>query len=119
MKKFSLIDNDKIRKHLANTSPAKVTHAFPKSRRFSNPNPEYRMSKLDVRRHSTIRRNLLCRRGIAALDLAKGQTSPRTVSFRRDLPPTDKLRHLRSLGKPTVFQSAVRRPKIGTTPTTR
>jgi len=39
MKKISLVDNEKIRKHLANNSPAKITHAFPKSRRFSNPNP--------------------------------------------------------------------------------
>ncbi len=41
MKKFSLATNEQIRKHLANSSPAKITHAFPKSRRFGNPNPEY------------------------------------------------------------------------------
>lgn len=41
MKKFSLVSNEDIRKHLANTSPAKVTHSFSKSRRFLDPNPEY------------------------------------------------------------------------------
>lgn len=119
MKKFSLIDNDKIRKHLANTSPAKITHAFPKSKRFSNPNPEYRMEHLDARKHSTIQRNPPYRRGTAALASVKGQTSPRTVSFRRDLLPTDKHHRLRSSVKPIVFRWGGRRPRIGTTPTMR
>lgn len=41
MKKFSLVNNETIRRHLANTSPAKVVHSFSKSRRFDKPNPEY------------------------------------------------------------------------------
>ena len=40
MKKFSLVCNEDIRKHLANTSPAKITHSFSKSRRFLDANPE-------------------------------------------------------------------------------
>lgn len=39
-KKISLVSNEDIRKHLANNSPAKITHSFSKSRRFLEPNPE-------------------------------------------------------------------------------
>jgi len=41
MKKFSLLPNEKVRKHLANTSPAKFICAFAKSPRFMRANPEY------------------------------------------------------------------------------
>jgi len=41
MKKFSLVSNEEIRKHLANTSSAKISHSFSKSRRFLEHNPEY------------------------------------------------------------------------------
>jgi hypothetical protein len=41
MKKFSLVSNESVRKHLANTSPAKITNAFAKSPRFMRANPEY------------------------------------------------------------------------------
>ena len=54
MKKFSLITNDAVRNHLANKSPAKVTHAFPRSKRFGNANPEYIQIDPDAKRPSTI-----------------------------------------------------------------
>lgn len=39
---MSLISPDKIRNHLGNHSPSKITHAFTKSKRFITANPEYR-----------------------------------------------------------------------------
>ena len=54
MKKFSLVNNEAIRKHLANTSSAKVTHAFPKAQRFGATNPEYILSHLDANKLFTV-----------------------------------------------------------------
>ena len=39
MTHISTVNPEIIRKHLANNSPAKITHAFPKSKRFPEPNP--------------------------------------------------------------------------------
>lgn len=33
-KKISLVSDEDIRKHLANNSPAKITHSFSRSKRF-------------------------------------------------------------------------------------
>jgi len=51
-KKISIVPNEAIRKHLANNSTAKVTHAFPKATRFSPPNPEYFFLYLGANKHS-------------------------------------------------------------------
>ena len=80
MKKFSLITNDAVRSHLANNSPAKVTHAFPKAKRFGNKNPEYPRVYSDVNKLTTVR-NLHYppyRNARVALDLVKDLISPRT-----------------------------------------
>lgn len=39
MEKMSLLSSNTIRNHLANNSPSKYAHAFPKGKRFSSPNP--------------------------------------------------------------------------------
>lgn len=83
MKKFSLITNDAVRNHLANKSPAKVTHAFPRSKRFGNANPEYIQIYQDAKKPSTIHLlpSPLFPSGRVALALAKNLTSLKTPSF--------------------------------------
>ena len=51
--KVSLVSPDAIRNHLANTSPAKISHSFTRSRRFSPANPEYPSIDPGARRHAT------------------------------------------------------------------
>lgn len=41
MKGISTTSPEVIRRHQANTSKTKIAHQFPKTKRFSNPNPEY------------------------------------------------------------------------------
>ena len=53
MKKFSLLSNEQIRKHLANTSPAKVTHSFSKSKRFTKKDPQFDIIYSGARKPST------------------------------------------------------------------
>jgi len=60
MKRFSLVDNEAIRKHLANRSTSKMAHAFSKSQRFLPATPEYQQTYTDANkllivivRHST------------------------------------------------------------------
>lgn len=49
MEKISLLSPEAVRNHLANSSPSKFAHAFPKQKRFSEPNPEYSPSNADVK----------------------------------------------------------------------
>ena len=81
MKKFSLLTNEQVRKHLANTSTAKVTHVFPKAKRFSNPNPEYVCFDIGVKKPAIWDRPHLFPRDEVASVLGKGLILLRTRSF--------------------------------------
>lgn len=101
MKKFSLVSNENIRKHLANTSPAKITHSFSKSRRFLDPNPEY------PDRHSDAKRPITAAQPhfpnvTAALVSAAGPISPRVQ--------LSLLLHLLTASLPSLINSVKRTP---------
>jgi hypothetical protein len=89
MKKFSLLTNDQIRKHLANTSPAKVTHSFSKTRRFFNSNPEYLTPHPDAKRPSMAALPLFPT-ATAASDSANAQISRIIPSYLLDHPHINK-----------------------------
>lgn len=87
-KRISLVDNDKIRNHLANNSPAKIVHSFSKSKRFLDPNPEYLLHHPDVRQsHMTLNIPPL-EKGIVESASGNGLTSQRIELCHQGHPPT-------------------------------
>ena len=120
MKKFSLLSNDAVRNHLANKSPAKVTHAFPRSKRFGKDNPEYTIIYPDVKRPSTIHLppSLLFPSARVVSASAKNLTSPSTPSSLQDLPDISIEVSLIKWVRHTVFQSEGKRVPADTIPIT-
>lgn len=111
MKKFSLISNENIRKHLANTSPAKITHSFSKSKRFLEVNPEYCYIYLDASKF-VMKVHLLFQKDIVELGLEEGQILLRTLLMLQHHQHIKFLRNFRSLlAKLTALELEERNPQ--------
>ena len=117
MKKFSLITNENIRKHLANNSPAKITHSFSKSRRFLDPNPEYPHCHTDAKRPTMVAL-LRSPNATAASASAAGQISPRAPSSPPPLLPILLLHSSISSARPTASASVAKNLQKEITSTT-
>ena len=117
MKKISLVSNENIRKHLANTSPAKITHSFSKSRRFLDPNPEYPFDNPDANRPTTVA--LLHSPNVTvASALVIAPISPRAPSSHQPRPPTALHHSSTNWVKPTASVSVAKSRQKGTISTT-
>lgn len=88
---ISLVPAEAVRKHPANTSPSKIINQFSKSKRFLDPNPEYKLIDSDVLWPS-IPTIAISPRGKHRSDMGKNQTLPE-LSQSHPLPRNTKSNH--------------------------